>query len=461
MLNKLTVRRLLVLVSALIWISPVLAAGKVPERTFANGMKVIVKEDHRSPVAVSMVWYRVGSMDEVSGATGAAHVLEHMMFKGTKKVASGEFSRAIARAGGRDNAFTSRDYTAYFQQLHKSGLALALELEADRMVNLQFSEDEFAKEIKVIMEERRMRTEDDPHSQLSERMMAVVYAVHPYRSPIIGWMNDLANMRLADARAWYEQWYAPNNATLVVAGDVEADHVFELAEKFFGTIQARALPERKPQIEPVQLGVKRLTVKAPAELPYLMMAYHVPVLRDVDNDWEPYALSVLSGVLDGSGAARLPRELVKNSRIANSAGSGYDIVSRGPGLFFLDAAPAEGRTVTEVEAALRDQVRRVVEEGINEEELRRVKAQVIAAQVFSQDSVFYQAMHIGMLETAGLPHDSADRQLKRLQEVTAEQVREVARKYLVDDNLTAAVLDPQPLPAGKPLHRKDGGGREE
>lgn len=461
MLDKLARARWAVLASALVCVVPAGAAAGAAERTLANGLKIIVKEDHRSPVAVSMVWYRAGSMDEVSGTTGVAHVLEHMMFKGTQKVPAGEFSRIIARAGGRDNAFTSRDYTAYFQQLHKSKLALALELEADRMVNLQFSEEEFAREMKVIMEERRMRTDDDPHAQLSELMMATVYGVHPYRTPVIGWMKDLENMRLADARDWHTTWYAPNNATLVVGGDVEAEEVFRLAEKFFGPIPAHTLPQHKPQAEPPQRGVKRINLKAPAEQPYLLMAYQVPVLRDVDNDWEPYALSILGGVLDGSAAARLPRELVKSSRIANSAGSSYDITNRGPGLFFLDGVPAEGRSAAEVETAMRDQIRRLVEEGISDEELRRVKAQVIAAQVFAQDSVFYQAMRIGALDTVGLPHDSANRQMKKLQEVSAEQVREVARKYLMDDNLTVAVLDPQRFATGARPRPKEETGRDE
>ena len=437
-------------------------AAQVAQRMLANGMNIIVKEDHRSPVAVSMVWYRAGSMDEVSGTTGVAHMLEHMMFKGTTKVPVGEFSRTVARAGGRENAFTSRDYTAYYEQLHKSRLPLALELEADRMVNLSFAEDEFAKESKVVMEERRSRTDDDPRSQLHEQLMATVYISHPYRSPVIGWMNDLQNMQLADARGWYQKWYAPNNATLVVAGDVEPEAVFKLAEKFFGSIPSRALPQRKVQTEPRQFGVKRITVKAPAELPYLVMAYHAPVLRDVESDWEPYALFVLNGILDGSDASRLNRELVRNTRVANSANSSYDLINRGPALFFLDGIPAEGKTVADVEAALREQIRLLVEKGISDDELRRVKAQVTAAQVYARDSVYYQAMRIGMLQTIGLPYDSSDLQVRKLQEVSADQVREVARKYLVDDNLTVAVLDPQPLPGGRrPRPNPEGGGRDQ
>ena len=462
MLNKRFPFRSAIVALALICIGTPASAATVAQRTLPNGMTIIVKEDHRSPVAVSMVWYRAGSMDEVSGTTGVAHMLEHMMFKGTKKVPVGEFSRTIARAGGRENAFTSRDYTAYYQQLHKSKLPVALELEADRMTNLSFAEEEFTKESKVVMEERRSRTDDNPHSQLQEQLMATIYISHPYRSPVVGWMNDLQNMQLADARGWYEKWYAPNNATLVVAGDVKAEEVFALAEKLFGPIPAHMMPERKIHIEPRQFGIKRITVKAPAELPYLVMAYHAPVLRDVEKDWEPYALFVLNGILDGNDASRLNRELVRKSRVANSANSSYDLINRGPALFFLDGVPAEGKTVTDVEAALREQIRLLVEQGVSDDELQRVKAQVTASQVYARDSVYYQAMRIGMLQTIGLPFDSSDRQVKKLQEVTADQVREVARKYLVDDNLTVAVLDPQPLPGGKrPRSNPEGVGRDQ
>jgi zinc protease len=425
---------------------PLVAASAV-EQKLPNGMKVIVKEDHRSPVVVSMVWYHIGSMDEVSGTTGVAHVLEHMMFKGTPKIPMGEFSKIIARAGGRDNAFTSRDYTGYFQLLHKSKLALALELEADRMNNLVFSDEEFAREIKVVMEERRTRTDDEPHSLLYEQLMAVTHTAHPYRWPIIGWMNDLQNMRPEDARDWYKKWYAPNNATLVVAGDVKAQDVFRLAEKYFGPLPARELPRRKIAEDPPQLGIKRIAIKAPAELSYVTMAYRVPGLRNIEKDWEPYALSVLSALLDGGDAARLERELVRNQRIAHSVGASYDLINRGPGLFFLEGVPAPGKTVADLERALREQIVRLIDAGIDEKEMQRVRAQVTASQVFSQDSVFYQARHIGVLETAGLPHDSFERQMKKLREVTAEQVREVARKYFLDDNLTVAILEPQSLQA--------------
>lgn len=436
------------------WVAALLAAttvavparagqGDVREYSLANGMKIIVMEDHRAPTVASMVWYRAGSMDELSGTTGVAHVLEHMMFKGTKGNAPDMFARTIAAAGGRDNAFTNRDYTAYFQQLHKSKLPLALGLEADRMQNLVLSGEEFAKEIRVVMEERRLRTEDQPRALLFEQMMAVAYTGSPYKWPIIGWMNDLENMTVEDARAWYERWYTPNNAALVVVGDVDPQEVFRVAEEKFGPITSRPLPVRKPQIEPAQRGIKRLTVKGPGELPYLLMGWHVPVVRDMEKDWEPYALAMLVGVLDGSDAARLDRTLVREARIAVSAGASYDSVNRGPGMFFMDGVPAQGTSVAELEAALRTALRKVIDEGVSEEELKRVKAQVIAGRVFQRDSMFYQAMQMGMLNTVGLPYDSADLQERKLREVTADQVREVARKYFVDDNLTAAVLDPQ------------------
>jgi zinc protease len=432
------------------------AAPKTNEAVLSNGLRVIVKEDNRAPVVVSMVWYRAGSMDEVNGKTGVAHVLEHMMFKGTKDVPAGEFNKLVAAAGGRDNAFTNRDYTAYFQQVQKSELPLMLRLEADRMANLNLTDEEFAKEIKVVMEERRLRTDDKARALLYEQLLATTYSAHPYRTPVIGWMNDLENMKAEDTRQWYRDWYAPNNATLVVVGDVRAAEVFRLAEQYFGKIKARPLPARKPQDEPIQAGERRIVVKAPAELPHLVMAYHVPKIRDVEQDWEPYALDVLDAILDGHEGARLTRSLVRGSRIASSAGSSYDSVARGPTLFLLDGTPSDGKTVQELETALRKEIQNVAEHGVSEEELARVKAQVIAGEVFQRDSMFYQAMQIGSLETAGLPHQSVDVQIEKLKAVTAAQVQEVAKKYFRDDVLTVAVLDPQPLDGTRRVSRVSG-----
>ena len=437
--------RLLFALSAAVAIGAAAAQTGVQERKLANGLRVIVKEDHRAPTAVHMVWYLAGSMDEASGTSGVAHVLEHLMFKATKNVKSGEFSRRIAAAGGRENAFTNRDYTAYFQQVPKAALPLMLRLEADRMSNLLVSESEFSSEIKVVMEERRLRTEDQPRALVAEALNAAAYFAHPYRRPVIGWMNDLVDMNHLDARSWYQRWYAPNNAFVVVVGDVNAEEVFALAKKYYGRIKARPLPERKPQTEPEQRGVRRLVVKAPAKLPYLLMGWKCPVLRDAERDWQPYALEVLIGVLDGNESARLNQSLVRDSRTASAVGAGYDSTARGPGMCFVEGTPSQGRSAAELEAGVRAQIERLVREGVTQEELARVKAQVVASQVFKRDSTFGQAMEIGRFETAGLSYRDIDRYPERVKAVSAEQVRAVAKQVFVDDQLTVVVLEPQPL----------------
>ncbi len=415
------------------------------ETTLPNGLKIIVKQDSRAPTVAHMVWYRAGSIDEVNGVTGVAHVLEHMMFKGTKLLKPGEFSRRVAAAGGRENAFTSRDYTAYFQQVHKSKLELVMKLEAERMTHLRLTDAEFAKEIKVVMEERRLRTDDQPRSLVHETLMAAAYKASPYRTPVIGWMRDLETMKGADARAWYKTWYAPNNAVLIVTGDASPDEVVRLAKKYYGPARSKALPERKAQDEPEQAGVRRVNVKAPAELPYVALAWRAPRMVDIEKDDDAHALEVLAGVLDGHDGARLTRSLVRGTRIASDAGAGYDSTARGPVLFMLEGTPAAGKTVAELEEALRGEVRRVATEGISEEELKRVKAQVVAAQVYKRDSIFGQAMEIAQFEMSGLSHKQIDRALEKIRAVTALQVKAVAAKYFGDDTLTVATLTPLPL----------------
>ncbi|MDT3706821.1 MAG: pitrilysin family protein [Thiobacillus sp.] len=421
------------------------AQAALTDVTLDNGMRVIVYEDHRAPVMVSQVWYRAGAMDEFNGTTGVAHVLEHMMFKGTQKVPAGEFSKRIAAAGGRENAFTSRDYTAYFQQMQKDRLELSMQLEADRMANLVISDELFAKEIQVVMEERRLRTDDQPQSVVYERLMATAYQTHPYRRPIIGWMDDLENMTAQDARDWYARWYAPDNATLVVAGDVNADEVVAMAKRHFGALPARTLPPRKPQEEPAQIGTKRIVVKVPAQLPYLLMVWHAPTLKDWEKDTDPYALQILAGVLSGNDSARLQKSLVKTRQIAVNASAGYDAVTRGPGLFMVDATPAPGKSVALLEKSIRNEIARIQQDGISEAELARVKAQVIAADVYQRDSLFYQAMQLGEYVSVGLPPEALARRVDRLRAVTAEAVQAAAKQWLQDDRLSVAELDPQPL----------------
>ncbi len=419
----------------------------VHEFHLTNGMQLIVKEDHRAPVVVSQIWYRIGASYEHIGITGVSHVLEHMMFKGTNKHPTGEFSRIIAENGGSENAFTGSDYTSYFQQLEKSRLPVAFELEADRMRNLQLPPQEFAKEVKVVMEERRMRTEDKPTSLTYEQFKATAFKVNPYHNPIIGWMNDLENLTVEDLEEWYHTWYSPNNATLVVAGDVEPQEVLALAKQHFGSIEPSRLPEDKPRKEPEQHGEQRVSVKLPAELPLLLMGYKVPVLRTTEESWQAYALEVLAHVLDGGDSARLSRELVRGEQLAASAGAGYDLLARHDSLLTLQAIPAQGRSIKELEAALREQIKRLHETLVSEKELARIKAQVTAGKVYELDSIFYQAMQIGMLETVGLDWREADRYVERINAVTPEQIRQVALRFLRDENLTVAILDPQPLNA--------------
>jgi len=426
------------------------SSNGVHEYKLDNGMKIIVKEDHRAPVVVAQIWYKVGSSYEHGGITGVSHVLEHMMFKGTEKHGPNEFSRIIAANGGRENAFTGQDYTAYFQQLEKSRLAISFELEADRMRNLLLDPEEMKKEVQVVMEERRMRTEDKPQSLTYEQFNAAAFVNSPYHNPIIGWMDDLASLTIDDLQQWYRHWYAPNNATLVVAGDVDPQAVVELALKYYGPVEPREVPAVKPQREIEQRGIRRITVKAPAQLPTLFMGYKTPVVKTATADWEPYAIDMLAGVLDGGDSARFTRNLIRGQQIAASVGAGYDLYSRLGGMLVINGTPSKDVSVAKLEQAIRAEIERLKTELVSQDELDRIKAQVVASKVYEKDSIFYQAMQIGTLETVGLDWRLMDEYVDRLKAVTPEQIREVANKYLDEDRLTVAVLQPLPMNANPP-----------
>lgn len=429
----------------------------VTEMRLDNGLRIIVKEDHRAPTVAHMVWYKAGSIDETNGTTGVAHVLEHMMFKGTKNLKPGEFSKKVAALGGRENAFTSRDYTAYFQQVQSRDLPKVMALEADRMANLVLSKEEFDKEIKVVMEERRLRTEDQARGLMYENLMANAYQSSPYRSPVIGWMSDLETLSYKDAQDWYQKWYTPTNAILIVAGDVTPADVLKWARDTYGKVKAKPIAERKLQAEPAQRGMRRFAVKAPADNPYLMMAFHVPKLTDVDKDSDPYALEVLNAVLSGYDGARFTRELVNQRRVANSADSSYDMTSRGPSLFILDGVPANGQSVDDLEKALLAEIRRIAEQGVDERELSRVKANLVAGQVYKLDSVFGQAMEIASYEMVGLSYARSPDVIERLKAVTAEQVKSVASRYFGEDAMTVGRLIPLPVDKNAPPAKAKGG----
>ena len=409
------------------------------ETTLANGMRVVVREDHRAPTAVQMVWYRVGSIDERDGVTGVAHVTEHMMFKGTPSVGPGEFNRRVAAVGGRDNAFTSTDYTAYFQQVPAAQLKTVMALEADRMRHLTLEPGGYIKEIQVIMEERRMRTDDQSSARVHEAMNAVAWQAHPYRRPVIGWMSDLEQMTVADVRDWYRRWYVPNNATLVVVGDVSHQQVFGWARQTYGAIPARALPERKQYEEPMQAG----------NLPLLVMGWKVPRLNDPRKDVDPYALEMLAQILDGHDAARLPTALVKEQQVAVSIDTSYDSTNRGPSMFMLQASPRPGHTVDQLEQAIRGALAEVANKGVTEQELTRARSQLRSSEVYKKDSMMGQAMEIGMLETLGYGWQASPLMLDKLNQVTVADVQRVAQSYFKDDQLTIARLVPQPLDAAE------------
>ena len=433
----------------------------VKEITLKNGMRVLVKEDHRSPVAVSMVWYRAGSLDEINGKTGVAHVLEHMMFKGTKTTKPGEYSEIVAAAGGRENAFTGADYTAYFQRLEKSKLPISMKMEADRMQNLVITEEEFKKEINVVMEERRWRTDDKPKAQVNELFNSLIFRAHPYGRPIVGWMNDLENMTYEDVIEWYKMWYSPSNAILVVAGDVDTKEVFAKARKYFGKIPAYQIAKRKPQFEPKQNGSRRAILKAPGKLPYIQMGYPAPTLgKDgIKNKKEVFALEVLVGILSGTSSSRLNQNLVRKTSRAIDVGAGYSMLSRGgQSTFEMYATPSEKVSVVDLEKYLKLELKNIIDNGVTDIELNRVITSVVAGEVYQKDSVFGAVMQIGQLETMGYSHKIADVYIDNIKKVTSKDIQGVIKKYFHDDALTIVTLDPQPLdknkiPKGRPHAR--------
>ncbi|MDO8719874.1 MAG: pitrilysin family protein [Polaromonas sp.] len=443
-------------------------AAPVDQFTLANGLTVIVKPDHRAPTVAHMLWVRVGSMDEVDGTSGVAHVLEHMMFKGTPTVKPGDFSRQVAALGGRENAFTSRDNTGYYQQIPAGQLETVMRLEADRFANNQWPDEEFKREIEVVKEERRLRTEDAPRAMLSEQSTALTFLAAPYRRPIVGWMSDLDAMTPGDVRDFHQRWYVPANAALVVAGDVDVAQVRALAEKYYGLIAARPVPVRKPRSEPAQAGMRRLDLKAPASQAYVTLAFKVPKLEAADlanagsaasakgsASRDALTLTVLAAVLDGYSGARLERALVQGKgqqgRIADSAGASNGMLGRGPQLFRLSGVPAEGKTTQQVAQALRQQVALVAKDGVSEAELKRVKTQWVASETYKLDSVFSQAQELGSNWVQGLPLDASARLIAQLRTVTAAEVQAVAANYFGDDQLTTATLLPQAMgPQRKP-----------
>jgi len=433
------------LIACLFSFSAATSAQELSHFKLDNGMQIVVKEDHRAPIVVHQVWYRVGSHFEHSGKTGISHMLEHMMFKGTEKLEPGEFSRRVAQMGGQENAFTSSDYTAYYQVVGKQHLASVMELESDRMRNIVLTDEEFLKERDVVTEERRWRTEDKPTGKLYEQFKAVSFLSSPAHHPVIGWMDDIRAWTAEDARNWYKQWYAPNNATLVVVGDVDPQNVYELAKKYYGPNKAETIEAPRPQVEIPQEGERRLTLKGATKTPSLLMGFHVPTLVTAKTDAEKqevYALEVLSSILDGDDSARLEKNLIRRDQVVAGVGAGYDGTDRITTLFIFQATPSQGVTPEKVETAIWAEIKKLQAELVEPAELERVLAQSEAQYIYHQDSTQSQATVLGSLISVGLPTDTLDNWVENLRKVTPEQIRAVANKYLQKDRATVATLLP-------------------
>lgn len=423
------------------------AAAPQPTHSFSldNGLKVIVREDHRAPVVVSQLWYKVGSSYEQAGLSGLSHALEHMLFKGSAKLGPGEASRILRELGAEENAFTSADYTAYYQVLARDRLEVALEMEADRLASPTLPADEFSREIEVIKEERRLRTDDNPTALAFERFKTAAFPASGYRTPTIGWMHDLERMQIDDLRTWHRDWYSPNNATLVVVGAVGIDEVRPLVERHFASIAPRPLPAARAPLELEAPGERRLTLKVRTQVPSLLMGFNVPGLASSDNPREVHALRLIAALLDGGYSARLAASLERAQQKVSSASAWYDPFTRGDSLFMLSARPniQRGHDLAEIEAALWAELERLKHEPPSAEELARVQAQVIAQLVYARDSITEQATGIGRLESVGLSWRLLDEELDALRAVSAEDIQAAARRLFQRERLTLAQILPE------------------
>src|SRR5437870_1454727 len=435
----------LALAWALAVASPASAAPPSPvtEVTLDNGLRVLVLEDHRNPIVTVQTWYRVGSRNEVPGKTGLAHFLEHLMFKGTPTHGKGQFAHTVERNGGQDNAFTSHDVTSYYVNIASDRVDMILGLEADRMRHLLLDPKEIDSERQVVMEERRTRTEDDPDGYLSEEFLAAAYKAHPYGWPVIGWMEDIARITPAELRAFYDRYYQPNNALLVIVGDVDARRIVGRVREVFGKILRAPAPPPMRAVEPPQPGERRVLVrKADARSPIVYIGFHVPNHRSGDGP----ALELLSSILQDGRASRLYRRLVYERRVALNVAGDYSYLSLDPNLFWFSGTPLPGQTPEALEQGIMDEIERVKSEPVPEEELERAKNQVEAAFIWRQDSIHSRASTLARFELARSWRDS-ERFVPLIRQVTAEDLQRVANAYFQIERRTVGVLLPDAAPA--------------
>ena len=427
-------------------------ARAVVERSLENGFKMLLLEDHKAPVAVVQVWYRVGSRNEQPGLTGLSHMLEHMMFKGTKENGPEEYSRLIARNGGNENAFTSDDATTYFATLAADRIHVEVDLEADRMRNLTLTDALFEPERKVVMEERRMRVDNNPIAFLFETLNAATFLEHPYRQPVIGWPGDIEGWKLEDLQRHYDLYYQPNNAFLVAVGDFDAKKLSDLVAERFGSIPRAADPPPVRAKEPAPRGGKRVWVEKPAKLPYVAMQFHAPNLRHPDSA----ALDMLEAVLSGGKSSRFYRDLVHGQRLALEADAGYDRTSIDDKTFSIVAQPQPGVPLEKLEAAIDKQIEAIQTKPPTAAELARARAGIEAAFVFAQDSMFYRALLLGTYESVG-GWKQLDDYLPAIAKVVPEDVQRVAREYLTKKNRTTGILVNLPVDPSAPVERPPSG----
>ncbi|TAJ08582.1 MAG: insulinase family protein [Nitrospirae bacterium] len=421
-------------------------SAETKEYILANGLKVLLVESPKAPVVTVQIWYKVGSRNEIMGRAGLSHMLEHMMFKGTPKHGKGLFSKIIRKNGGNDNAFTSQDFTGYFENLAADRTELALELEADRLRGLLLDDKEFQLEREVVKEERRLRTEDDPQSFLAESLFAQAFLMHPYHWPIIGWFPDLNAMTREDLRQHYDTYYVPNNATLVVVGDIKAETLLPTITRLFEPIPAKPVPTAQIVAEPEQRGERRIVVKRDAQLPFIMAGYRVPNFKDEDA----YALTVLESILSHGKSARLYQSLVYEQKKALAVGAEYNLLATDPELFYCFVVVKPGQKVEDVEQALYKEIAKLQAAPPTAKELERAKNQVEAEYIFGQDSNFRQAMLLAQAETVGAGWRQVDQFVERLRRVTAADVQRVAKRYLIQDARTVGILIPTPTQPAAP-----------
>jgi len=425
---------------------------RVFETVLPNGLKVLLVEEPKAPVVTIQVWYKVGSRNESIGKTGISHMLEHMMFAGTPSIGPKQFSLTVQRNGGVDNAYTTSDYTAYYENFAADRVLFGLELEADRMAHLLIGEKQFQPERQVVIEERRLRIEDQPASVLGEVMRATAFLAHPYRWPVIGWLSDIEGYTREDLVQYYRTYYAPNDATLVVAGDIKKDDLLPRIQALFGKIPRGPDPPKLVTVEPPQRGERRVSVKKEAELPLVFAVYHAPNLTHPDT----YALDILAYVLGGGQSARLHQRIVYEKQLASYASADYSGVHVDPYLFGLSAGPLPGKTAEEVEQALYAEVERIQREPIADRELQKAKNQIESEFIFAQDSVHQLATMLGAWESVASWKLLAG-YLDGIRTVTAADVQRVARQYLTPEKRTVAILIPTkpaqaavPAAGGKP-----------